>query len=171
MRKIISLKKHINPKLIFKIFLICIIFYSVLFSIFAIISHQKNKEFCKSQRDYIQVHIQAALEGKLDSGHTQKDSNGKYYIDFQAAEHTGTINLNGKNTKCFILARNIEKYSFTLGELRGNYLADETLKNTEFNQLFPETYELVCPFSTKNKTYYYCIMENGTVICSCPHCG
>lgn len=171
MRKIISLKKHINTKLIFKTFLICIIFYSVLFSIFAIISHHKNKEFCKSQRDYIQVHIQAALEGKLDNGHTQKYSSGEYHINLQASEHTGTIKLKGKTVKCFILAKNIDQYAFTLGELRGNYLADETLKNAEFNQLFPETYELVCPFSTKNKTYYYCIMENGTVICSCPHCG
>lgn len=27
-----------------------------------------------------------------------------------------------------------------------------------------------CPFSTKNNTYFYYILEDGSVICSCPHC-
>ena len=52
----------------------------------------------------------------------------------------------------------------------GYYLKQEKLKDIPFYTYLVNQEIPVCPFSTDNENYNYYILEDATVICSCPYC-
>lgn len=67
-----------------------------------------------------------------------------------------------------------EKYD--LGVERGYYLKKQAMENEKFYLHFTNQEIPVCPFADfdNNSTtddYRYYIFEDGTVVCSCPHCN
>ena len=170
MKKSDFLNKYINLKLIFKTVVFSTLFCLLIVSTFAITSYKNNREYCNSQKEYIQVYLLASLEGKYDNGYAQKNSKGEYFINLNTAEHAETINYQGKSIKCLVLRDGTERDPFTFGDLRGEYLADENLRDTEFIEFIPENRRFVCPFSNKRNKYYYFITEKGDILCSCPYC-
>ncbi|MGN0526364.1 MAG: hypothetical protein ACI4IF_02935 [Acutalibacteraceae bacterium] len=172
------LRKFFNEnKVIFKrlggLFLVGIIIISAFLVVFGIDAYKRKIEYCKTNRDYIKVYVDAAMLGKLDDGEPQKDENGNLKIDFSKTSFKSTVNYRGKECECFKLTDFTGEYQnlFGLEDIRGDFLNEETkLKVQPFYYYFNRQKIPVCPFSTEKKPYYYCILEDGTVICSCPEC-
>lgn len=53
----------------------------------------------------------------------------------------------------------------------GYYLKKQDLGKVSFYKFLANQEIPVCPFASKNKDYKYYIFEDGTVLCSCPHCN
>lgn len=153
--------------------IIGIIIISAFFSVFEINAYRRKIAYCETNREYIKVYVDAAMQGKMDDGKPQKDSSGNPIIDFNKSSCKTTVNYKGKEQDCFKLVGLGEEYGlvFNLEDIRGDFLNEKTeLKSQPFYCYFANAEIPVCPFSTTKKPYYYCILEDGTVICTCPKC-
>lgn len=172
------LKKHfnrddVNFKKIVILILIGTIIISVFFIIFGIDAYKRKIDYCKTNRDYIKVYVDAAMLGKFDDGEPQKDENGNLKIDFSKTSFKSTVNYHGKECECLKLVDFTGEYQYLFGleDIRGDFLNEETqLEVQPFYYYFKNREIPVCPLSTKKEPHYYCILEDGTVICSCSEC-
>lgn len=131
----------------------------------------KQYTYCETNIKYIDIHIRSLLEGKFDNGDAQKETNGEYFIDMSSSPNCTEIEYNNKKVKCIML-KDSEKdgYIATIGDIRGKYLKDKSLSDVPIYTLFPNNQIPICPFSTEDHIHYYCVLEDGTVICSHPQC-
>ena len=70
----------------------------------------------------------------------------------------------------------VATYKYELGCEYGYYLKKATMENEKFYLHFTNEEIPICPFadfdnSSTTDDYRYYIFEDGTVVCSCPHCN
>ena len=107
------------------------------------------------------------IPGKI--AFTISDIRGGYFGQNQWNSYSELVQLYGPYNEY-----DTDKYD--LGVERGYYLKKEAMANNEFYKYFNNQEIPVCPFADfdNNKTdddYRYYIFEDGTVVCSCPHCN
>ncbi len=119
----------------------------------------------------------------------QSDHKTTYIAD--DIDDNGDDTYNGQ--ECFVLIQDQKipgKIAFTMSDLRGGYrpthlkeykdgcdqgyyLKKKKLENVAFYTYLANQEIPACPFSDPDKpekTYYYYIFADGTVLCSCPEC-
>lgn len=136
-------------------------------------------------------------QDKVDFSKVQSDHRTTYPGD--GVDGTADDDYVGKD--CFVLIQDQDipgKIAFTIGDIRGGYrdlntypddsdgykagcdagyyLKKKALKDEKFYWHLSNEEIPVCPFADldNNKTnddYRYYIFEDGTVMCSCPHCN
>lgn len=166
-------KQYVNFKRLSVLLIIGIIIISVFFSAFEINAYRRKIAYCETNREYIKVYVDAAMQGKMDDGKPQKDSSGNLIIDFNNSSCKTTVNYRGKETDCFKLVGFGGEYNliFGLEDIRGDFLNEKSeLKSQPFYSYFVNGEIPVCPFSNEKEPHYYCILEDGTVVCTCPKC-
>lgn len=120
----------------------------------SVIKNQKTKD-CKNQIVIIEGHVKTVMSGMED--------NGASIPSMPMAE--GTLH-GGEGEKYWVVSR---EYSPTLGNMRGDSLKKQRLKDVLFSTLFTFSEVPVCPFD-KDETAGYRIYEDGHVKCNCKAC-
>ncbi len=151
---------------------------------------------CRNQRLVIQSAVQQAMFGMIDNGKKQTmvvDGKEEARINFSMpAASSFKITIKDENdvehnafkltgdTNCFTLGalrggyRDITVYpEYRDGCDEGYYLKKQKLANTEFYRYLDNQEVPICPFEENNDSgtpYFYYILEDGSVHCTCPEC-
>lgn len=150
---------------------------------------QKRVDFSRVQGDHKTTYPGDGVTGNKDDAYVGKecfvliadqDIPGK--IAFTVSDiRGGYFGQNQWNSYSELVQRygpydeyDTDKYD--LGIERGYYLKKQAMANTQFYKYFSNEEIPVCPFADfdNNDTsddYRYYIFEDGTVLCSCPHCN
>lgn len=169
--------------------LIVVIILGVLVAIavpvFDAVLKKQRKDDCRNQRLVIETTVKQAMYGMIDNGKKQPR------ITFVCPNDNGILvscydGETPEGEKYFILTG--DSSCFTLGELRGGYRPDNIvdykegcdlgyyLKKRDYGinafYLYLDSQEVpVCPFTSETDSYFYYILEDGSVHCSCELCA
>jgi hypothetical protein len=150
---------------------------------------QKKVDFSRVQGDHKTTYPGDGVTGNKDDAYVGKDCfvliedqdipgmiaftigdiRGGYFGQNQWNSYSEVVNAYGQYDEYYT-----EKYE--IGVERGYYLKKQALENQKFYIHFSNQEIPVCPFADfdNNDTsddYRYYIFEDGTVMCSCPHCN
>lgn len=120
----------------------------------SVIKNQKTKD-CKNQIVIIEGHVKTVMSGMEDNGKSIKTMSIEEGV-FHGAE----------GERYWIIS---SEYSPTLGNMRGDSLKKQRLKDVLFSTLFTFSEVPVCPFD-KEGTAGYRIYSDGHVECNCADC-
>lgn len=187
-------KKGFTMMEILVVVLVLGILVAVAVPLFSNVIEIRRKQDCQNQRVIVEGLVFEALTGMMDNGKSQKNSEGKFRIDFNKIsdpshlttypETPGDADNDYEGKKCLMLAPTGDNYvAFTLGDIRGgyrddpdntdysegcekgNYLKKEKLENVMFYTYCVNHEPPICPFSDNDAPVYYYIFEDGTVLC------
>ncbi len=157
--------KRFNLKFMIVLLSVGVALLSIPFLCLSYTSYEKKAEYCITNREYINVSLQAILNGKFDDGEKQTDRNGYVHIDIENSLKKETIIYKGDEVVCF----RIKNPELMISDIRGAFWQGNEADNGSFVEFFSEEYTK-CPYSTDENVYEYYVLENGTVICLCPKC-